>query len=109
MKHVRKNDVQAIAALVGAGAMLALLIMLGQFYIKECRAQKGDFERCWDKGLAIAGMGEGGPLSAAVVIGYILGTLDKEREKQRKFEEGYNTYNPDLHPESHDEKPIGEH
>lgn len=82
--------------LIGAATVLIALVVLGRQYVSECRAAGGDIDQCWDKGLAIAGMGAGGPLSAGVVLGYIVGTANKEREKAEKYSEGYWTLNPDL-------------
>ena len=94
--HAAGTSARTIAGLVGAGAALATLIILGRQYISECRQSGGEIDRCWDKGLSIAGMGAGGPLSAGVVLGYIVGAANKEREKREKFDEGYWTLNPDL-------------
>lgn len=89
-------DIKAVAGLIGAVLILITLMALGRQYIRDCRMTGGDFEQCWDKGLAIAGMGAGGPLSAGVVLGYIVGTANKEREKAEKYNEGYWTLNPEL-------------
>lgn len=89
-------DAKTAAGLIGAAAVLLTLMVLGRQYIRDCRAAGGDFEQCWDKGLAIAGMGAGGPLSAGVVLGYIIGTANKEEEKAAKYREGYWTLNPEL-------------
>lgn len=92
-----KLDFKAVAGMVGASIVLTILIVLGQTYRHQCVGKGNNFDECWDKGLAIAGMREGGPLSAGVVIGYIIGAAGKEKEKQEKYKEGYWTYNPDLH------------
>jgi hypothetical protein len=89
-------DAKTIAGLIGAAVVLLTLAVLGHRYIKDCRAAGKDIDQCWDKGLAIAGMGAGGPLSAGVVLGYIVGTAGKEKEKAEKYKEGYWTLNPDL-------------
>jgi hypothetical protein len=89
-------DAKAAAGLIGAVLILITLAILGHRYTKECRANGGDLDDCWDKGLTIAGMGAGGPLSAGVVLGYIVGTANKEKEKAEKYSEGYWTLNPDL-------------
>jgi hypothetical protein len=44
-------------------------------------------------------MNPGGPLSAAVMIGYLIGNAGKEKEKAEKYQEGYWTRNPELHKE----------
>jgi hypothetical protein len=89
-------DVKAIIGLIGAATVLIVLAVSGRQYISECRAAGGEVDQCWDKGLAIAGMAAGGPLSAGVVLGYIVGTAGKEKEKADKYQEGYWTLNPDL-------------
>lgn len=90
--------------MIGAGVVLAILITLGQLYRRDCIANGGELDQCWDKGLAIAGMGAGGPLSAGVVIGYVIGAAGKEKEKQDKYAEGYWTYNPDLRQGQKDDR-----
>ena len=97
MKRPKPVDTMALLGLVGAGMVLVTLTVLGRQYVSECRAAGGEVDTCWDKGLAIAGMGAGGPLSAGVVLGYVVGTANKEKEKAEKYNEGYNTFNPDLH------------
>jgi hypothetical protein len=97
MEQVRSADLKAIAGLAGATIVLGCLVFLGQLYRHQCMAAGKDMDQCWDKGLAIAGMGMGGPLSAGVVIGYMIGAVNKEREKQQKYDEGFWTPNPDLH------------
>jgi hypothetical protein len=89
-------DVKTIIGLAGAAIVLITLAVSGHRYIRDCRAAGGDIDQCWDKGLTIAGMGAGGPLSAGVVLGYIVGTAGKEKEKAEKYEEGFWTLNPDL-------------
>lgn len=89
-------DAKVVVGLIGAATVLVTLVILGRQYVSECRAAGGDIDRCWDKGLTIAGMGAGGPLSAGVVLGYIVGTANKEKEKAEKYSEGYWTLNPDL-------------
>ena len=96
MKQPRSVDAMAVLGLAGAAMVLVTLTVLGRQYVVECRAAGGEFDACWDKGLAIAGMGAGGPLSAGVVLGYVVGTANKEKEKAEKYKEGYNTFNPDL-------------
>lgn len=89
-------DLKAVTGLVGAVAILIALVVLGRQYTADCRAAGGELDQCWDKGLTIAGMSAGGPLSAGVVLGYIVGTANKEKEKAEKYREGYWTLNPDL-------------
>lgn len=97
MDQLGRLNLKLIAGLTGAALVLATLIVLGRQYTSECRAAGGDVDECWDRGLAIAGMGAGGPLSAGVVLGYIVGTAGKEKEKEEKYREGYWTLNPELH------------
>lgn len=89
-------DFKAATGLAGAVAILIALVVLGRQYTTDCRTAGGELDACWDKGLAIAGMSAGGPLSAGVVLGYIVGTANKEKEKAEKYREGYWTLNPDL-------------
>jgi len=81
---------------IGAIAVLLALLFLGHKYKDDCLAAGKDFEQCWEKGLTIAGMNTGGPLSAAVILGYIVGQFGKEKEKAEKYQEGYWKYNPEL-------------
>lgn len=97
MDRIKQLDLKLIAGLTGAAAVLLTLIVFGRQYTAECRAAGGDFDQCWERGLSIAGMGAGGPLSAGVVLGYIIGTAGKEKEKEEKYREGYWTLNPELH------------
>jgi hypothetical protein len=92
----KKTDHWAAVKLFAAIAVLATLVFRGDHYTRTCIARGGDFEKCWEKGLHIAGMNEGGPLGPALVIGYIIGTVNKEKEKQDKYHEGYWTLNPEL-------------
>jgi hypothetical protein len=85
---------------IGAIAVLLVLLFLGHKYKDDCLAAGKDFEQCWEKGLTIAGMNTGGPLSAAVIFGYIVGQFGKEKEKAEKYLEGYRTYNPELRRDS---------
>jgi hypothetical protein len=96
MDRIKQLDLKLIAGLTGAAAVLLTLIAFGRQYTADCRAAGGAVDQCWDKGLSIAGMGAGGPLSAGVVLGYIIGTAGKEKEKEEKFREGYWTLNPEL-------------
>lgn len=95
-----KGNTKTVAGITGAAIILVALAISGRQYIGECRAAGGDIDQCWDKGLAIAGMGAGGPLSAGVALGYIVGTAGKEKEKAQKYSEGYWTLNPDLRNDS---------
>lgn len=97
---LKKTEHWAAAKLLAAIAILATLIIRGDHYTRTCIARGGNFEQCWEKGLHIAGMNEGGPLGPTLVIGYIIGAANKEKEKQDKFHEGYWTLNPDLRSES---------
>jgi hypothetical protein len=94
--NTKPNDTKVAVGLIGAAIVLVTLVVLGRQYVVECRTAGGDIDQCWDKGLTIAGMGAGGPLSAGVVLGYIVGTANKEKEKAEKYSEGYWTLNPDL-------------
>ncbi len=85
--------------IIGVVFVLIILATLGYKYTEDCRAAGGEFEQCWDKGLEISGMNPGGPLSAAVMIGYLIGNAGKEKEKAEKYQEGYWTRNPELHKE----------
>jgi hypothetical protein len=85
---------------IGAIAVLLALLFLGHKYKDDCLAAGKDFEQCWEKGLTIAGMNAGGPLSAAVILGYIVGQFGKEKEKAEKYQEGYWKYNPELRRDS---------
>jgi hypothetical protein len=96
ISKLAKTNAKTIAGIIGAAIILIMLAISGRQYISECRAAGKDVDQCWDKGLAIAGMGAGGPLSAGVVLGYIVGTAGKEKEKADKYKEGYWTLNPDL-------------
>ena len=96
VKPPMQLDIKAVIGLAGAAVVLITLAVSGHRYIKDCRIAGGDIDQCWDKGLAIAGMGAGGPLSAGVVLGYIVGTAGKEKEKAEKYKEGFWTLNPDL-------------
>jgi hypothetical protein len=95
-KTSMQPDAKTIIGLAGAAVVLITLAVSGHRYIKDCRADGGDIDQCWEKGLTIAGMGAGGPLSAGMMLGYIVGTAGKEKEKAQKYEEGYWTLNPDL-------------
>lgn len=96
ISKLAKTNAKTIAGIIGAATILIVLAISGRQYIKDCRTNGGDIDQCWDKGLAIAGMGAGGPLSAGVVLGYIVGTAGKEKEKAEKYKEGFWTLNPDL-------------
>lgn len=97
MDRIKQLDFKLIAGLAGAAGILLTLIVFGRQYTSECRKAGGEFQQCWDRGLAISGMGPGGALSAGAVLGYIVGTAGKEKEKEEKYREGYWTLNPELH------------
>ncbi len=81
----------AIIAIAGAAAVLALNVSAGWLYKVDCQREGGKAGECWDRGLAISGLGSGGPLAAALGIGgYVLG-------KGRGYKEGFWTLNPELH------------
>lgn len=106
MRASRLDDIKSLGGLICAAGVLVTLIVFGQLYKDGCiRSGEKDFERCWSEGLAIAGMGNGGPLSAGVIIGYIIGAINKEKEKQEKYREGYWTFNPELSRDDNDQKP----
>jgi hypothetical protein len=90
----------ATFGLFSAVSLLLVLAFLGHKYKNDCLAAGKDFEQCWEKGLTIAGMNAGGPLSAAMILGYIVGQFGKEKEKAEKYLEGYQTYNPELRRDS---------
>jgi hypothetical protein len=94
-KPAQSSAVVTIGSIGAIGVLLALLF-LGHKYKNDCLAAGKDFEQCWEKGLTIAGMNTGGPLSAAVVFGYIIGQFGKEKEKAEKYQQGFWTLNPAL-------------
>ena len=67
--------------LFSAIAVLLTLQFLGHKYKNDCLAAGKDFEQCWEKGLTIAGMNAGGPVSAVAIVGYLIGQANKEKEK----------------------------
>ena len=81
---------------IGAIAVLFALLFLGHKYKDDCLAAGKDFEQCWEKGLTIAGMNAGGPVSAAAIVGYLIGQANKEKEKAEKYQQGFWTLNPAL-------------
>jgi hypothetical protein len=87
---------------IGAIAVLFALLFLGHKYKDDCLAASKDFEQCWEKGLTIAGMNPGGPVSAAAIVGYLIGQANKEKEKAEKYRQGFWTLNPAL---NRNEKP----
>jgi hypothetical protein len=92
---LRASPVTFAGTLLGI-AVLICLGLLGKNYTRDCIAGGGELEKCWDKGLSIAGMGAGGPLSAGVVFGFVVGSINKEREKREQYKRGYWTFNPEL-------------
>ena len=95
-----QSNFQVYAGIALGATLLTCLALLGLQYKRDCIAKGGEIEKCWDKGLAIAGMGVGGPLGPGVVFGFIAGSINKEREKQEQFREGYWTFNPSLRSQS---------
>lgn len=80
-------------------ALLAVVggfIAMGHIYKEGCLDAGGDFEQCWDKGLAIGGINPGGPLGAGTIVGVIIGQMNKEAERRKAYEEGFWTYNAHL-------------
>lgn len=77
-------------------AAVGAFIALGYSYKESCVRQGGNFERCWEKGLAIGGIGPGGPISAGTIAGLAFGQIGKEREKKEAYEKGFWTYNAHL-------------
>jgi hypothetical protein len=94
-KPAQSSAVMTIGS-IGAIIVLLALLFLGHKYKDDCLTAGKDFEQCWEKGLTIAGMNAGGPLSAAVVFGYIIGQFGKEKEKAEKYQQGFWTLNPAL-------------
>lgn len=77
--------------ITAAAVVVALNAAIGFAYVRECRREGGKVSECWDRGLAISGLGSGGPLAAALGIGgYALG-------ERNGFGRGFNTWNPALH------------
>ena len=92
----------ATFGLFSAVSVLLALAFLGHKYKDDCLAAGKDFEQCWEKGLTIAGMNPGGPVSAAAIVGYLIGQANKEKEKAEKYRQGFWTLNPAL---NRNEKP----
>jgi hypothetical protein len=86
----------ATFGLFSAVSVLLVLAFLGHKYKNDCLAAGKDFEQCWEKGLTIAGMNAGGPVSAVAIVGYLIGQAGKEREKAEKYQQGFWTLNPAL-------------
>jgi hypothetical protein len=82
--------------LISAVSVLFALMLLGYKYKDDCLAATKNFEQCWEKGLAIAGMNAGGPVSAVAIVGYLIGQAGKEKEKAEKYQQGFWTLNPAL-------------
>ena len=105
-KPTKLDEIKSVGGLVCAAIVVAVLIVLGQSYKDGCIRAGREYQQCWTEGLAISGMNPGGPLSATLVIGYIIGQLNKEKEKREMYDKGYWTLNPDLHsPTSNDPNP----
>jgi len=86
----------ASAGIVAASVVVSLNAAIGFLYVRECRRDGGEVAECWDRGLAISGLGSGGPLAAAIGIGgYALGD-------RNGFGRGFNTWNPALHKPGED-------
>jgi hypothetical protein len=95
----RKTTLANAVTTVGrfsAVAVLLSLAFLGHKYKNDCLAAGEDFEQCWEKGLTIAGMNAGGPVSAVAIVGYLIGQANKEKEKAEKYQQGFWTLNPAL-------------
>lgn len=109
----KRADLLPIGIFIGAYSLIIAMIWLGQKYITQCINSAGKtvspeiVKQCWNEGLAIPGMNEGGPVGAGIVFGIIIGNMNKEQEKRRKFEEGYWKYNPELRkPERNKPEPV---
>ena len=92
----------ASAGIVAASVVVSLNAAIGFLYVQACRSEGNKVAECWDRGLAISGLGSGGPLAAAIGIGgYALGD-------RNGFGRGFNTWNPALHKPGEDpEGPTG--
>lgn len=76
--------------IIAAAVVVGLNAAIGFVYVQECRRDGGKVSECWDRGLAISGLGSGGPLAAALGIGgYALGD-------RNGWSRGFNTWNPAL-------------
>lgn len=105
-KSTKLDEIKSVGGLVCAAIVVAVLIVLGQSYKDGCIRAGREYQQCWTEGLAVSGMNPGGPLSATLVIGYVIGQLNKEKEKKEMYDKGYWTPNPDLpQPTSDDPKP----
>ena len=62
--HPDLAKICAILGVAGAAAVVSLNVVAGGLYIRDCRKEKGSVSECWDRGLAISGLGSGGPLAA---------------------------------------------
>jgi hypothetical protein len=98
MNNAKPTKVNTVATLglISAVSVLFALMFLGYKYKNDCLAAGEDFEQCWEKGLTIAGMNAGGPVSAVAVVGYLIGQAGKEKEKAEKYQQGFWTLNPAL-------------
>lgn len=84
--------------MTAAAVVLGLNVAAGWIFRNDCINAGGEVGGCWDRGLAISGLGSGGPLAAAVGIGgYVLGSTRGRKEgKEEGYQEGYWTLNPEL-------------
>lgn len=104
-RNTRFDDIKSLGGLALAVATLIVLIVLGHIYKEGCLARGGEYEKCWADGLTIGGMNPGGPLSPGILMGYIIGSWNKEKEKRAMYNKGYWTINPDLRPPTDDPSP----
>jgi hypothetical protein len=78
----------AVLGAVAAVAVVTLNIAIGAGYIWDCRREGGRPQECWEKGLALSGLGATGPL--ALVVGLA------GQQNRASWRDGYNTLNPSL-------------
>lgn len=97
MRPPTRLDIASALKVLLSVSFLAFLINQGHRYTSQCIARDRDFDKCWEKGLAISGTGAGGPIA-----GYLLGQIGKEMEKKKRFEEGYWTFNPQLRSQNNE-------
>ena len=94
-KPAQSSAVMTIGS-ISAIIVLFALLFLGHKYKDDCLAAGKDFEQCWEKGLTIAGMNAGGPVSAVAIVSYLIGQANKEKEKAEKYQQGFWTLDPAL-------------